>query len=381
MEPINLNKWVGRWLAGRILYIGDDLLLLDGKGSVSAASVEDVSTARVAVIGKSHYFETIKHFPFHKTAEIKSAVLLDQNAYAPFYTTRCLLRKIQQTEDGVTVNLWLVSPEAAVILEKQFISLVIPESALFSFYADQISQIYQVDLAGKFLLTWIGQNGAVQSMRSDNDGMDLDTFRRSIGRDAASCSVTRIRGLENYAVFLAETIARLSVRGLFPFIDFKPDAINLDSRTLKLGMYGAAAVFAIYLTLSVAIPYFVEKRLEKEDKEISSQSVEWVEKQNEIDSAIKKQKILADPINTYPSKYSIMTFLWKVLPAEAGITQMNISNNRVEIRGHAPSATDLLMLFSGTAGIQNAQFMSPVRKDAKTGQDLFMISFEFTGNK
>ena len=372
---------IGRWLTGRILYIGEDILLLDGNGISTAATVEDISTARVVVIGKAHYFETIKHFPFHKAGEIKSAVLLDQNAYAPFPTARCFIRKIQQTDDGATVNLWLISPEALGILEKQFISLAIPESALFSFYADQISQIYQVDIDGKILLVWIGRNGAVQSIRSDSDGLYLEMFRRSIGREASSCPVIRISGQENYAAFLSETIAGLPVSGLYPFININPDALKLDSHLLRRGMYGVAAAFVIYLCLSLAIPYFVEKRLEKEDKEITAQSVEWVEKQNDIDQAVKKQRILADPINIYPSKYLLMTILCKVLPAEARITQMNISNNRVEIRGIAPSATDLLSALSETAGIQSTQFMSPVRKENKTGLDMFSLSFEFTGKK
>jgi hypothetical protein len=381
MESITTNKWLGRWLSGRILYIGDPLLLLDGKGSVSPVSADNIPSIRVAIIGKSHYFEIIKHFPFQKISEIKSAVLLDQNAYSPFPATRCMIRRIHQADDGATVNLWMLSPEAAGIIERQFISLAIPESALFSFYADRISQIYQVDQDGISLLTWVGQNGEVQSMRTNGDEPDLNAFRRAIGREGSGCPITRISGMENYAVFVSETIANLPLSGLYPFIVFHPDAIKLDYRTLKRALYATMAVYAVYLTLSLTIPYFVEKRLEKEDKEVSAQSIEWVEKQNEIESAIKRQKILADPINMYSSKYLLMTLLWKVLPAEAKITQMNISNTRVEIRGRAPSATDLLTALSGTTGVQNAQFISPVRKDAKSGQDTFMLGFEFTGKK
>lgn len=355
--------------------------MMDGHGAVETASEEDIPNARVVVVGKAHYFETVKHFPFNKTREIKSAVLLDQNAYSPFSTTRCFIRKIHQTDDGATVNLWFISPEAAGVLEKQFISLVIPETALFSFHSGHSSRIYEVDLNGQFLLSWVGNNGAVQSLRSDNDGTDLDAFRRSIGRDAAACPVAKITGQKDYAVFLSETISGLPFNGLYPFANFNPNSVSLDSRMLKRGIYGAAASFAIYLTLSMAMPYCVEKRLEKEDTAISAQSVEWVEKQNEIDLAVKKQNKLADPINAYPSKYMLMTLLLKVMTPEARIIQMTVSNNRAEIRGEAPSATDLLTTLSETGGIRNAQFISPVRKESKTGRDMFTLSFEFNEKK
>jgi Tfp pilus assembly protein PilN len=377
MEKISLDNLLGKLLSGQILYFGEEMLRIHRDGSVEKASPEDIHNARVVIVGKKHYFETIKQFPFHKLKEIKSAVLLDQEAYTPFPTTRCYIRKLQQTGEGVRVNLWFISPEAVNMLEKQFLSLAIPETALLSFHSRQITQIYEIDLAGKYLLSWVGKIGDVQSLTSDNN--ELDGFRRAIGKDAMSCPVVRIAGLGDYAVFLSGIIQDLSFKWVVPFVNFNLYSVALDPRQLKRGLLGMAGSFLLYMLLSVAIPYSVEKKLEKEDLAVSASSIELVEKQNQMDVAMKKQKILADPIGAYNSKYILMTVLREVLPAEARVSLLTISDNRVEIRGTTPSATNLLTALSDTKGIQNAQFAAPVRKDNKTSQDTFVLSFGFTG--
>ena len=381
MESIHLGKYVTRWLAGRILYVGDQVLTMDGSGTCETASEKDIRDARVMVLGKMHYFETIRHFPFSRAKEIKSAVLLDKSDYTPFPATRCCIRKLRQTGEGAAANIWLISSEAAQIMEKQLVSLVIPETALLAFHACQTSQIYEVALGLNSFLAWIGQNGAVQSVRSSGDTVEVEAFRRIIGKDATDSPVVRITGLKDYAALLSETISSLPVNGLYPFINANPYTMTFDSRVLKRGGYSAAALFVVYTILTVSIPCAVEKHLQKEDAAVSAQSVEWIEKQRQIDMAVKKQKALAAPIKAYASKYLLMTLLKKVMPAETRITQMAISDTRVEIRGEAPSATALLTVLSQTQGIQNAQFISPVRKENKTGRDMFALSFEFNGSK
>lgn len=381
MESIHLGKYVTRWLAGRILYVGDQILAMDGRGMCGAASEKDIRDARVMVLGKMHYFETIRHFPFTRAKEIKSAVLLDKSDYTPFPSTRCCVRKLHQTGDGAAANIWLISSEAARIMEKQLVSLVIPETALLAFHACQTSRIYEVVLGLHSFLAWIGKNGAVQSVRSGGDVMEVEAFRRVIGKDATGSPVVRITGLKDYAAFLSETIGSLPVNGLYPFINANPYAMTFDSRVLKRGGYSAAALFVIYTILTVSIPCAVEKHLQKEDAAVSAQSVEWIEKQHQIDMAIKKQKALAAPVNAYVSRYQLMRLLQRVVPAETRIIQMAVSGTRVEIRGQAPSATALLTVLSQTQGIQNAQFISPVRKENSTGRDVFALSFEFNGGK
>ncbi len=381
MEPMNLSRYVSRWLARRMLYVGDQILVMDSKKGCRAASEKDIRDARVVVLGKMHYFETVRHFPFNRAREIKSAIMLDRNACAPFPVLRCCIRKIHQTGDGATANIWLISSDAASMMEKQLVSLVIPETALISLRACQASQIYHVDLGVNSFLAWVGQNGAVQSIRSGGGTMDVDGFRRVIGKDATGSPVVQITGMQDYAAFLSDTIAGVSANGLYPFVNANPYTVTFDSRVLKRGGYSALSLFMIYTAVSLAIPYRAEKRLQKEDAVVSAQSLEWGEKQQQIDAAAKKQKALATPIDAYMSRYLLMTFLQKVLPAEARIVQMAVSGARVEIRGEAPSATALLTALSQGGGVRNAQFISPVRKESKTGRDVFALSFEYAPPK
>ena len=45
MESIHLGKYVTRWLAGRILYVGDQVLTMDGSGTCETASEKDIRDA------------------------------------------------------------------------------------------------------------------------------------------------------------------------------------------------------------------------------------------------------------------------------------------------------------------------------------------------
>ena len=154
----------------------------------------------------------------------------------------------------------------------------------------------------------------------------------------------------------------------------------MDPRAFKWGCYSAAVFFLIYTGLSTAIPYRVGQKLEKEEQAISVEAAGLIEKQNQIEEVLRKQKILAAPINAYSSRYQLLTMFQKVLPENTKIKQLNVSDNRVEIHGETPSATALLTNLSGTEGIQNAQFISPVQKETKTGRDSFTLSFIFNGN-
>ena len=381
METIKLHRLAGKWLSKKVLYLGDVPLSLSESGAVQNASSTDISTARIVVIGKRHYYEATRHFSFKKIREIKSAVMLDPGVYSPFPAARCYVRKIHQTDDGVTVNLWFVSPDAAAVLEKQFISLAIPETALLLLHSREQSQIFEVNLEGKMLLSWAGKTGAVQSIRSDSrKADDLENFRRTVGQGATDCPVVRLTDWREYAAFLFEVIGEISLNHIYPFVNINGYSIALDPRAFKWGCYSAAVFFLIYTGLSTAIPYRVGQKLEKEEQAISVEAAGLIEKQNQIEEVLRKQKILAAPINAYSSRYQLLTMFQKVLPENTKIKQLNVSDNRVEIHGETPSATALLTNLSGTEGIQNAQFISPVQKETKTGRDSFTLSFIFNGN-
>ena len=376
-----MHRLAGKWLSAKVLYLGDTLLSVREDGAVRDATSTDISTARVVVIGKKYYYETTRHFSFKKIREIKSAVMLDPGAYSPFPAGRCYIRKIHQTDDGVTVNLWFVSPDAAEVLKKQIVSLAIPETALFSLYSQEQSQIFEVNLKGKVLWSWAGKTGAVQSIRLDSrKADDLENFRRIIGQSAMACPVVRLSDWREYAAFLFSTVGAMPLNQLYPFVNINGYSVTFHPRSIKWGGYCAAVFFLVYTSLSVAIPYHTVKKLEQEEQAISAQASGLVEQQSQIEQTLKKQKVLAAPINAYSSKYQLLTMLQKVLPENTKIKQLNVSDNRVEIHGETPSATTLLTELSETKGIQNAQFISPVQKEIRTGKDTFTLSFVINGN-
>ena len=103
------RKVMGNFLFNRTLYLGEKTYLIDEGGEIKEVGSDYAGGARLIVLGKNHYFETLKTFSFSGIKDIRSAIRTDIHAYSPFDTDIFLIRKIGETDERTSVNLWFVN--------------------------------------------------------------------------------------------------------------------------------------------------------------------------------------------------------------------------------------------------------------------------------
>lgn len=372
------KKFVGKFLFNKILYLGEKNYLIHRDARIEELGTDYGGKVRLIVLGKKYYFETLKTFPFSNMKEIKSAVEMDITAFSPFKTRRFFARKIGGTEGGTRLNLWFIDEKIADTLHSLSPLILIPETALLSFLDEGAAKIYTIRHTDEEnLLVHVGTDGAVRSMISTGKKGSLQGFRRSVGAKAQDCPARDIAGTEKYLSLFPAILYGMPLKSLRSFVnaEFFPQAI--DKKHLKIGAATACALFLAYTGFSGVMPHLAEKRLQQEDKELSLNLSGLLEKQAMIESYSKKQRELAERINTYTYKLPLLNLLNEVLPDGTTIRQLTVSGNMVEMRGMALKASDLLGALSQGKGIKNAQFTSPLREEKKTGLEVFRLTFVY----
>ena len=366
----------GRYLFPKVLYLAEEGYLLYRNGKIEKADPNSRDKVSLVVLAKKYYFESLKKFPFSSMKDIKSAVSLDLPSFSPFTTDLLFVRKIEQTDEGTKVNLWFIDGKIAERLKALSPLFIVPESAFLSLPGGDGPRIYTISGMGeKRLFVHIGAHGSIKSMTSERDSLDLISFRRLIDVERDACPVTRISGMEEYFSFIRKIANEMPIRRLSPFLNLKALSFQSNRRTIKWGLGTAATIVALYLVFSIAMPYFVLNRLQEENKALSKGLSSLLKKEEMIERYHGKQEKLADKINSYTYKTAIISRLGRLLPKGARIWELRISGNRVEIRGAAPKASDLLAALSRGKGVGNAMFTSPLREDSKTRMEAFTVTF------
>ena len=86
------KKLFAELLFKKILYLGEKNYLIHRNGKIEGVSADHGQKVRLIVLGKKHYFETLKSFPFSNIKEIRSAIEMDITAFSPFKTDRFFVR-------------------------------------------------------------------------------------------------------------------------------------------------------------------------------------------------------------------------------------------------------------------------------------------------
>ena len=378
MEKIRALKQLPAWLLlNRALYLGEKSYLIRRQGRAREIQLAQTRRARLVILEKKFYFETQKSFPFSSIKDIKAAVAMDLPAYSPIKTTRFFIRKTGGTGDTTKVNLWFLDEKIVHALDRIRPLFIVPESAFLSFLPGA-SRIYTVRKGGNHtLFTCVGGDGSVKSMVSTGERADLKGFIRSIGAGAGDYPVTPISDIEEYLSLLQGILNRISIRKLPCFLSADALSFNFVRNHLTAGLGTAAALFVLYLILSGLLPYYTLNRLQEEDKALSVNISGLLKNEEAVRRYAKGQRELAGRINSYTYKTPIMYLLTDALPEGARISRLTIAGSVVEMKGITPKTSDLLSGLARGEGVRNARFTSPLRKDRKTGLEVFSLSFNY----
>ena len=372
------KKLLAEVLFKKILYLGEKNYFIHRHGKIEETGTDYSGKVRLIVLGKKHYFETLKSFPFSNIKEIRSAIEMDITAFSPFKTDRFFIRKIADRDESTRVNLWFIDNKIANTLHTLSPLIIIPETAFLSFLDEGAPKIYTIrNKNEESLSVYIGRDRAVKSMASRHNRVNLQSFRRTVGAEARDCPARDIEGIEEYLALFPAILYGMPLKSLLGFANPDSFSLKVNKKQLSMGLATAAFLFLLYTGLSGLLPYYADKSLREEDKTLSLSLSGLLNKQEMVDTYHKKQKELAEKLNSYTYKLPLINLLNTILPEETTIRQLTVSGNMVEIRGTVPKASELLGALSQEKGIKNARFTSPLREDKKTGMEIFTLTFVY----
>jgi hypothetical protein len=367
------------FLGSRFLYLGREKALKVRRGCIeSETPIGDVHKTRLVILGKPHYYETIHSFPFANIKEIREAVIMDIPAYSPFETPLFLMKKLDIPDGGCRVNLWFIRPDAVELLKRLSPMIIIPESGLLALEKDSAQNLYHIQKQGiNELWVHVGNDLLTQSMDVCDKNMEQETFTRIIGGNAEKYAVTVIADQQEYMEILHGALMNMSFNAAWPFLFPIKSLSNFNPKNLKIGLTVAAALFMIYLSVIVAIPYSAESRLIKVDQELTPRIAGLMKIQRQVEALYARQNELTGILRKHIPKLPLLILLNDILPENTIIFQLVCAGNTVEFKGITPKSTALLDAVSSQPVIQNARYTSPIRQDQASSREVFTLSFVY----
>jgi len=186
------------------------------------------------------------------------------------------------------------------------------------------------------------------------------------------------------------TVSYPALGGLLAFLWNAAEGLNLITRgvrpriktpfwlTIPL-LLGLMALTAFYWITPVKIE---TQRLALIDKQITQKKgeIKKVEAlRKEIDAVTKERNIIGDFKNSRQMTIGLLKELTLVIPKDAWLTRVRISEKQVNIEGYAPSATVLVPKLEASPFFEKVEFASPTYRDPKLNQDRFQIKMEIEG--
>lgn len=332
---------------------------------------------RLLVLAKETYFEKVQRFPFAGPGEIASAVRLDPGAYCPFSTDLFFFKRLKHPGGETDVNLWFVRPRAARLVTGELQPrpwVLVPETALLAGAAPGRERLYVVRRSCGWLLAYVDRNGLVRSTAAENDREDPAAFRRSLGREALAAPLVRFDDPEDYERHLGRVVSDLPLTALRAFsAGWAPDPARIAS--LKIPAVSVAVILALYGFGRLSLPLVLERHWKRENARLEETLSGVLELQAQLERTRRLYRTLAQPLSEYAPRLSLLTTLMHALPEGTRISELRVAGRTVELNGSAPKASDALARLAAVSSFQQASFNGPLRKDPKTGRDVFSLTF------
>jgi Tfp pilus assembly protein PilN len=128
------------------------------------------------------------------------------------------------------------------------------------------------------------------------------------------------------------------------------------------------------------VPLQIEsRRLALIDKQIAQtkgevKKVETLKK--EMEALTRERNMISDFKNARRMSITLLKELTVIVPKDAWLTRVRISENQINIEGYAPSATLLVPKLEASPFFKKVEFAAPTYRDPKLNQDRFQIKME-----
>ncbi len=390
--------------AGQIVYLDREGFVIDGgvrSGSVACEPWDPRGAGSpgqksgIVVLGKSHYYETVKTYPIASLRDIREAVELEAEDICPFSFGRVYLRHFKQGEGRSLVQIWFIKQESLDLVEPFKPYFVVPETALMAYAdaraevegaggpggerADGRGMIFSIPKGDWSLLCFVSARGVSVSYetREKDPGNAKAHFRQMVGHEAATASEVDVSFPSPYLGSLHRWLARLGPRDLFQFLHHNPFFLSEgDRKTLKRWAACAGALVPRYgLTYSVFLAN-TGQRLEEEHGRLGKANAELTVMEEQLREKKKVYQEIAMKVRGAPSMVGLFTILNEKLPQGALLNFLRVTGSDVEIRGTAPKATEVLTVLNGVPGVEGPRFVASVQKAQEVeGHETFVIGF------
>ena len=147
-----------------------------------------------------------------------------------------------------------------------------------------------------------------------------------------------------------------------------------------------AATIALLFILAALCVFWLISPLQIEEKRIEAIDREIMARRDEVKKAEALKKDLEAvekeiyTINSFksarPMALNLLKEMTKVLPKNAWLSRIRITDSTVEIEGYAASATEILPKLEASRYFKKAEFSSPTFRDARLSADRFVIKTE-----
>ena len=187
-----------------------------------------------------------------------------------------------------------------------------------------------------------------------------------------------------------KTIPYAAIGGALEALWLKTKGLNLSTKgrheqmkapkflTVFLGL-SILALWVLYLVSPLKIE---ERKLQEIDRQIMlrKEEVKKVETlKKEVESLDKEIATIKNFKESRPMALNILKELTTILPKNAWLSRVRITQTAVELEGYATSATGLLPKLEASPYFKKADFSSPTFRDTRMNSDRFNIKMEIEG--
>lgn len=313
----------------------------------------------LTIVSKTQFTEKSKDYPAISTNELNKILAVENESSIGSY-----FKIHREVADNVKVNIWNFH------LPNDFKSIPLPETLLLS-KTGLSTSIVQVQRQHLF---WVAQlDGAVYSSNKTPIISKPELFAQSVGRRYEKELLVSIEP-NDYASTLLNNVLKLGFNDIKNFVKFSKESLRSAGAS---AIASSIAALSLYLLASSAFVYFQHNAVVKKFAEIEPQVAKSLSEQIAVDNHQLKY-IEYKPVVLEQSSVSLMWAVIADLKDSVEINNLRQVNGKIEVRGTAEKATDVLALVASHKYVQNAKFERPTRKSKN--KEMFVISFQIDNN-
>jgi hypothetical protein len=376
-DNVRLRNILESLIATQGGYFSDKLysFTLKDKYNVSICGEESKANPRWLVLGREHYFETVKEYPIANKRDLLQALEYDDDK-APFEgVTLHYIERINEQSHRVTF--WVIHPEVFNFLPVRP-WLIIPESFVFSKAIDKNTTLGALSFNKKTVFIAKTGKGFSSGIKTPQTAT-IDSFAFATGAPSGNNEkiyvTTNNHDFESLLYQGLKSLTYNQVKGLF----VKAKKIQWHNYPWQSAASISLVVFCGYLTLTSAWLAVKQYRLDNQLEEQVTKVNKALALQNEYRQQMAWQEKLSEPLKDKVPYWHVWHIVLDTISTGAEISAVHFKNNKILVEGdtnQSVRATDVLAKISNNSYVASPSFSKPVRK--RRNKEEFSISLNIT---